>query len=148
MNTPFKEIELSAGITRKIQMRWGQEERPLYACLRALRPGIALKWSDRFAPLESIAVEWAFAGALESALAIEVDQRSLALRAFHCELQNLISGCHYLYQYFVALRDLVRSEQCLYFRELGLNLMETLTGGRVLPQFLRIGGVEKDLTIG
>ncbi len=148
MIEPFKEVELAGGSARKVQMRWGNEERPLYACLRALKPGVAVKWSDRFAPLEATAVEWAFASALESALGVQVDGRSQVLRAFHCEVQNLIAGFQYLYRFFFVLRDLVRTEQCLYFRELSLNLMETLTGGRVLPQFLRIGGVEKDLTVG
>ena len=148
MNLPLSSVEFMEDHVRSVAIRWGLEKRPLWDVFDQLQPGLAVKWIDRLSPLESIASEWAVAQVFEKALDIEVPPRALSLRMIHLEVQRLVWSFNYMFRVFEALGDQVRSEQTLYLRELALNTLEMLTGGRVLPQFLCLGGVDRDLTSG
>jgi len=131
-----------------VHIQWGAENRPLWKTLENLPLHAAIKWCDRFSPFEAVAAEWAFAGCFESMFGVEPPPRAQDLRTVYSEIQRLLWSFHYCAQMFQALGDDIRTQQFLRLREQVFEGQEILTGARVLPQILCIGGIERDLSVG
>ena len=129
-------------------IKWGAENRPLWATLDKLPLQAAVKWVDRFSPFEAIAVEWTFSQCFEEMFGIEIPARAQDLRTIYSEVQRLLWAFHYCANLFKTLGDEIRYQQFLRLREQVLEGQEILTGSRVLPQILCIGGIERDLSVG
>lgn len=122
--------------------------RPLWKTLESLSPAVAVKWVDRFSVYESIAAEWALCMCYEKTFEIVVPERASAIRTLLLEFQRLLWSFNYVALVFQSIDDDFRKEQALHLREIMLGFQNIFTGSRVLPQALRIGGVERDVTIG
>lgn len=141
-------VELDGDRIKKINLVWGIEDRPLWKTIETIDPKVSVKWVDRLSSFESIASEWVVAGLLESKEKIKTPERALFLRILFSETQRLLWSYNYLAQIFKSLEDHTRYQVLLRLRELVFETQELLTGSRILPQILCIGGIERDLTIG
>ena len=121
---------------------------PLFHKLEVLPPAVALKWADRFSPLEATQCEWVLAKVFENFLGYVLPKRAEALRTLLSEMQNLLWHISYIANVLKACEDQMKYEQAMFIRENLYELNELWTGARVLPQFLCLGGVDKDLSIG
>ncbi|HEX4923918.1 MAG TPA: hypothetical protein VFV50_07525 [Bdellovibrionales bacterium] len=131
-----------------LTINWGLERRPLWAVMESLPLNALIKWVDRFAPFEAVASEWAVVEAIETGLKLQVPGRVQSLRAIYLEIQRVLWSFDYFAGIFRAIEDTVRLEEALRLREMVFEIQETLTGNRVLPQILRVGGIERDLSLG
>lgn len=131
-----------------LKINWGLEKRPLWAVMESLPLNAMIKWVDRFAPFEAIASEWAVVEAIETGLKLQVPGRVQSMRAIYLEIQRVLWSFDYFTGIFKAIDDSVRFEEAMRLREMVFEIQETLTGNRVLPQILRVGGIERDLSLG
>ncbi|MEQ1876645.1 MAG: hypothetical protein ABL958_08360 [Bdellovibrionia bacterium] len=132
----------------QVDVHWGLEARPLWNILGTLAPNALIKWVDRFSPMESIACEWAVVNAFENTLKISVPSRVQNMRAIYLEIQRVLWSVHYFAGIFKAVEDDIRYQEALRLREMVFEIQETLTGNRILPQVIKIGGLERDLSLG
>ena len=132
----------------KIEFEWEIEQRPLWETLAELPPNLAVRWSDRFAAYESLSAEWALCMAYESAFRWEPPRRAQWIRALQCEFQRVLWCCRYFARVFQVLQDGYREQVFWALVDNLLSFQEVMTGGRVLPQSFRVGGVAKDMTLG
>src|SRR5687768_16752419 len=142
------DIHYRENATSSVKINWGFEDRPLWRVLDKLQLGMAIKWVDRFSPFEAIACEWAVASSLERALKIEVPERAEHLRAIYLEIQRTLWSFDYYANIFRVIGDDIRFEEALRLREMVFEIQETLTGNRVLPQIITLGGLDRDLSLG
>jgi formate hydrogenlyase subunit 5 len=131
-----------------VNIKWGGENRPLWQTLEKLPMQAAVKWCDRFSPFEAIAAEWAYARCFESMFALDIPPRAQDLRSVYAEVQRLLWAFQYCGVLFKSLGDEIRNQQFMRLREQVLEGQEILTGSRILPQILCIGGIERDLSVG
>ncbi len=144
----FSKIDAIGSYVSRVELRRGLELRPLFSTLERLPPNLAIKWSDRLNPLESIACEWSLAQCYEKAFAVKVPKRGEHLRTIAAEVQRLIWIYSFLGNLFRFLGDQIRLQQALRLREFLLSSQEIFSGSRILPQVICIGGVERDLSLG
>ncbi len=107
-----------------------------------------IPFSDRNDYLAGIHNEHVLCLAVERLMGIEVPERAEYIRVIMAELQRLCS--HLIWIGTFAL-DLGATSVFLWtfnLREQIYNLFELVTGGRLFPQFLRIGGVRNDFPEG
>jgi formate hydrogenlyase subunit 5 len=142
------EIRYRENVTHQIKVNWGIEDRPLWQVLDSLSVDMAIKWVDRFSPFEAIASEWAVASAIERSLQMRVPDRAEHLRAIYLEIQRTLWAFDYYIGIFRSIDDDIRREEAFRLREMIFEIQETLTGSRVLPQIIRLGGLDRDLSLG
>jgi len=90
---------------------------------------------------------WAWTMALESLAGIEVPPRAEVLRGLVAETERMASHLHSAAAIVAALGLDVLYRHLFELRELSLEAAKTLTGQRLLHDFLRPGGVEHDLHV-
>ncbi len=82
---------------------------------------------------------------IENILQMKIPERAQSIRMVICELSRISSHLESIANMLEVLGyDLVLS-LILTEKEKSLNLIETVTGARILPNFIRVGGVKKDL---
>lgn len=104
-----------------------------------------LALTDRMDYLSSMMNRHALVGVIEEAMGIELSERILCIRTIMDELQRLDS--HLLYIGCCA-QDLGALTAFLYSmrdREHVLNVIEETTGGRLIQNYYRIGGLQDDI---
>lgn len=104
-----------------------------------------LALTDRMDYLSAMMNRHALVGAIEEAMGIELSERIQYIRTIMDELQRLDS--HLLYIGCCA-QDLGALTAFLYSmrdREHVLNVMEETTGGRLIQNYYRIGGLQDDI---
>lgn len=107
-----------------------------------------IPYTDRTDYLSAITNEHAFVIAVEKLLNIQVPERAEYIRVLMAEFQRILS--HLLALGSMAM-DLGATSAFLYAwrdREKMYSIMERVTGGRMLYNYLRIGGVRNDLPEG
>ena len=105
-----------------------------------------LPYVDRMDYLGALNMELGLVLAVEKAAEIEVPKRAQYLRVITCEINRVIS--HLLASGQFGL-DMGAFTPFLYMfreREEGLNLLNEITGGRLLYHYIRYGGVTRDVT--
>ncbi|HHW14982.1 MAG TPA: NADH-quinone oxidoreductase subunit D [Firmicutes bacterium] len=103
---------------------------------------------DRLDYAAAITNEWAYVRAVEDLSGIEVPERAEVLRVLVAELQRIAS---HLLGLGATANDLGATTAFLYLlraRERAFELFEELTGARLTYNYLRIGGVARDLPPG
>ena len=89
---------------------------------------------------------WGYVGAVEGLMKVEVPERADALRvAFH-ELSRVHSHLLWLGLLADCLGFDSLFMQCWRIREKVLDIFESVTGGRVIVSYCRIGGVQADIS--
>lgn len=104
-----------------------------------------VSYTDRYDYLNAMGNEWVFVRAVERLAGITVTPRCEYLRALMAELNRIAS--HLLYFAAIGIDTGATTVFLHTFREreLVLNLLEQVSGQRLLYHYLRIGGMRNDL---
>jgi len=151
VTTPFirdAKITVESRWLTGIEFCWGYEDRPLFQILRSLEIQDAVKWTDRFSELEALACETAFCRAIENAHSIHVSKKVQMIREFLLTFQRMQWGFQLLTNTFGCLGDKAMYESSVLLAESLRDWLEVTTGHRVLPQFLKVGGIRREFSLG
>jgi NADH-quinone oxidoreductase subunit D len=141
-------LEFDGDILTKAQIAKGDQVRPIWKKLERLSPAEMVIWVDRLDSLCAIACEWALAQAIEEAMGVTVGKRAQFVRTILCEINRLVWLTSYLGRMTQILNQRTLSQQVYALREQVFVMQEELTGGRILPQALAIGGTRRELALG
>ena len=144
----IKSVDVADGRITDLVFNWGLEQRPLFETLSELPPHLAVRWVDRFAPLESLSAEWVLCMAYERAFGIQPPRKADWIRALQCEIQRVLWSCHYFANFFRVTENGYKEQIFWSLVDSLFSFQETLTGGRILPQSFRVGGVARDMSLG
>ena len=104
-----------------------------------------LAMTDRLNYLSAMINRHAICGVIEEALGIELSDRIKVVRTIMDELQRIDGHLLYLGCYAQDLGALTAFLFCMRDREYVLNVMEETTGGRLIQNYYRIGGLQADI---
>ncbi|HQQ26117.1 MAG TPA: NADH-quinone oxidoreductase subunit D, partial [Syntrophales bacterium] len=104
--------------------------------------------SDRLDYLAALSNNLAYALAVEKLMGIEVPRRAQYVRAALAELQRIASHLFWLGTHAHDLGAMTPLFYALREREALMDLFESLAGSRLMPSFLRIGGLASDIDAG
>ncbi len=107
-----------------------------------------LPYPDRTNYVSPINWEWAYVMAVEELAGVEVPERAEYIRVIMAELDRIQSHLMYLATAGDAVGQLTGFVWGLRDRELVLDLNEMVCGARMLPNYFRFGGVNRDLPKG
>ncbi len=105
-----------------------------------------LVYISRFDPGAGIFPEICYCNAVESLLQLKIPKRVQYIRMLLGELYRITNHLYYLSRINGILGYGFAYNQALMEREKVLRLLETISGARVNPNFIRIGGVKNDLS--
>jgi Ni,Fe-hydrogenase III large subunit len=142
------QIRCDGDILISATIKKGSQERPLWRRMERLMPNEMLVWIDRFDSLCPIASEWALAQALENSMGLRLPERIQFVRTMLCELNRLVWLTTYLGRLTHTLGQKTLTQQVYVLREHVFVMQEELTGGRILPQALCLGGCRRDFAMG
>ncbi|MBR6181006.1 MAG: NADH-quinone oxidoreductase subunit C [Prevotella sp.] len=144
------------GVLRLQTVLDGEEVKRIYPHLGYIHRGIEKMWegytypqtlalTDRLNYLSAMMHRHALVGVIEEGLGVELSDRIKYIRTIMDELQRLDS--HLLYCGCCAqdLGALTAFLYCMRDREHVLNAMEETTGGRLIQNYYRIGGLQDDI---
>ena len=104
-----------------------------------------LALTDRLNYLSAMMHRHALVGVIEEAMGIELSDRIRYIRTIMDELQRIDSHLLYLGCTAQDLGALTAFLYCMRDREHVLNVMEETTGGRLIQNYYRIGGLQADI---
>ena len=104
-----------------------------------------LALTDRMDYLSAMQTRHALCGVIEEAMGVELSDRIKYIRTIMDELQRIDSHLLYLGCFAQDLGALTAFLYCMRDREHALNVMEETTGGRLIQNYYRIGGVQEDI---
>ena len=104
-----------------------------------------LALTDRLNYLSAMMNRHAICGVIEEALGVELNDRIKTIRTIMDELQRIDGHLLYLGCYAQDLGALTAFLFCMRDREYVLNVMEETTGGRLIQNYYRIGGLQADI---
>ena len=144
------------GVLRLQTVLDGETVKRIYPHLGYIHRGIEKMWeemtypqtlalTDRLNYLSAMMHRHALVGVIEEALEVELTPRIKVVRTIMDELQRLDN--HLLYCGCCAqdLGALTAFLYCMRDREHVLNVMEETTGGRLIQNYYRIGGLQDDI---
>jgi len=105
-----------------------------------------LTYISRFDYNAGIFPELCFCLAIEELMQLKVPKRVQYIRMLICELFRISSHLHFISNICKVLGNEIAYNQSLIERERVLRIIEFITGARIHPNFIRIGGVKKDLS--
>ena len=89
--------------------------------------------------------ELCFCLGIENMLQIKPPKRSTYIRMLLCELFRINCHLSYIANISLVLGNMAAFNFTLTDKEKILNIIELITGSRIIPNFIRIGGVKKDV---
>ena len=89
--------------------------------------------------------ELCFCLGIENLLQIKPPKRSTYIRMLICELFRINCHLSYIADMSLVLGNMAAFNYTLIDKEKILNGIEFITGSRIIPNFIRIGGVKKDI---
>ena len=104
-----------------------------------------LAMTDRLNYLSAMINRHAIVGVIEEAMGIELSDRIKTVRTIMDELQRIDGHLLYLGCYAQDLGALTAFLFCMRDREYLLNVLEETTGGRLIQNYYRIGGLQADI---
>jgi NADH-quinone oxidoreductase subunit D len=105
-----------------------------------------IPFSDRYDYLSSMHNNWLYCRAIETRLGIEVPRRAEYLRVLVAELQRIASHLVFIGTFGNDLGAWTLFLYAFRERELIIDLFQAISGGRLLYNYMRFGGVKADLT--
>ena len=144
------------GVLRLQTVLDGEQVKKIYPHLGYIHRGIekmfedmtypqTLAMTDRLNYLSAMINRHAICGVIEEALGIELSDRIKVIRTIMDELQRIDGHLLYLGCYAQDLGALTAFLFCMRDREYVLNVMEETTGGRLMQNYYRIGGLQADI---
>jgi NADH-quinone oxidoreductase subunit D len=91
---------------------------------------------------------FAYCGAVETLLDLEVPKRAQYLRVIHLELNRIMSHLVWLGTSALDLGAISMFWYCFRDRERVLDLFEMSSGQRMHPRYVQVGGVMEDIPVG
>lgn len=104
-----------------------------------------LAFADRLNYLSAMMQRHAMVGVMEEGMGIELSDRILYIRTIMDELQRIDNHLLFLGTCAQDLSALTAFLYCMRDREHVLNVMEETTGGRLIQNYYRIGGLQDDI---
>ncbi len=108
----------------------------------------ALTLTDRLDYTAAFSNNLAYMMAVEKLFGIEPPKRAQYIRVMLAEFSRLTSHLLWLATHALDIGAMTVFFYCFRERETILNILEAISGARLTPSFLRIGGVAKDLPDG
>ncbi len=104
-----------------------------------------IAYISRFDWKAGIFPEICLCSAFEQLLQLKVPERAVYIRMVLCELYRISNHIYFISNICTSLGCDVAYNLSLLERERVLRSIEFITGARIIPNFIRIGGVKKDL---
>jgi len=89
--------------------------------------------------------ELCFCMGIENLLALKIPKRAVYIRMLLCELFRISSHLSFIVNASLIIGNQSGFNLTLIEREKVLNMIEMITGSRIIPNFIRIGGVKRDI---
>lgn len=124
----------------------------LHRCFEKVAENVAwnqvIPYTDRMDYLGSMNMSLGYCLAVEKLMGIEVNDRVETLRVIVCELNRIASHCIMLATYGLDIGAWTPLLYLFQEREHIIDLLEELSGSRLLYNYIRIGGVAQDVPDG
>ncbi len=104
-----------------------------------------IAYISRFDWKAGIFPEVCLCSAFEELLQLKVPERAIYIRMLVCELYRVSNHLYFISNICTSLGCDIAYNLSLLERERVLRLIEFIIGTRIIPNFIRIGGVKKDL---
>jgi len=104
-----------------------------------------ITYISRFDWKAGIFPEACLCGAFEELLQLKVTERAQYIRMLLCELYRISNHIYFISNICNVLQHDIAYNISLLERERVLRIIEAITGSRIVPNFVRIGGVKKDI---
>ncbi len=130
---------------RKIYPHLGYIHRGMEKMMESMTYPQTLALTDRLNYLCAMHHRHALVGVIEEAMGIELSDRIEYIRTIMDELQRIDNHLLFLGTCAQDLSALTAFIYCLRDREHVLNVMEETTGGRLIQNYYRIGGLQADI---
>src|SRR4030042_1237347 len=104
-----------------------------------------IAYINRFDWKAGIFPEVCLCSAFEELLQLKLTKRAQYARMLLCELYRISNHIYFISNICNILQYDIAYGLCLLEREKVLRLIETITGSRVTPNFIRIGGARRDI---
>jgi len=142
------ELETDGEVVTKVTPYIGY----LHRCFEKVAESVTypqiIPYADRMDYLSSMNMALGYVLAVEKLMGIEVNERVQTLRVLVCELNRIGSHCVALGTYGLDLGAWTPLLYLFQAREHILDLLEELTGARLLYNYIRIGGLAHDIPNG
>jgi len=119
---------------------------PLYSIVKNISITELITKISRFDYSAGIFPELCFCIALEELMQLKVSRRVQYIRMIISEISRISSHLDYISKMAMMLGSEIALSRVLIERERFLRLIEFITGSRIHPNYIRIGGVRKDLS--
>lgn len=136
---------LDGETVKKIYPHLGYIHRGIEKMFESMTYPQTLAMTDRLNYLSAMINRHAICGVIEEALGVELNDRIKTIRTIMDELQRIDGHLLYLGCYAQDLGALTAFLFCMRDREYVLNVMEETTGGRLIQNYYRIGGLQADI---
>lgn len=136
---------LDGETVKKIYPHLGYIHRGIEKMFESMTYPQTLAMTDRLNYLSAMMNRHAICGVIEEALGVELSDRIKVVRTIMDELQRIDGHLLYLGCYAQDLGALTAFLFCMRDREYVLNCMEETTGGRLIQNYYRIGGLQADI---
>lgn len=139
------ETVLDGETVKKINPHLGYIHRGIEKMFESMTYPQTLAMTDRLNYLSAMMNRHAICGVIEEALGVELSDRIKVIRTIMDELQRIDGHLLYLGCYAQDLGALTAFLFNMRDREYVLNVMEETTGGRLIQNYYRIGGLQADI---
>jgi NADH-quinone oxidoreductase subunit D len=138
-------IELDGEIIVKATPYIGYLHRGVEKLAEARTYHQALTLSDRLDYTNGLSNNLAYCLAVEKLLGLEIPKRAQYLRVLLCELQRLAAHLLWIATHALDLGAMTVLFYAFRERESVIEIIEEVTGARLTPSFIRIGGLAMDM---
>ncbi len=139
-------LELDGEVITKAVPHIGYLHRGVEKLSESMTYPQALTLTDRLDYTSALSNNLAYCLAVEKLLGIEVPKRAQYLRVLLAELQRLAAHLLWIATHALDLGAMTVLFYAFRERETILGMLEEVTGARLTPSFIRIGGLAKDIT--